>query len=98
MSQFDFDIKYVKGEYNKVADCLSRYLESDISADMHEFHDHVHANQRVDPEEEDLPLDQLQEIKERHVELHLMHAMTTGKVQKLHETREEREEQAAATL
>ena len=29
MSKFDFDITYVKGELNKVADCLSRYYESD---------------------------------------------------------------------
>ena len=29
MSRFDFNITYVKGEYNKVADCLSHYYESD---------------------------------------------------------------------
>jgi len=29
MSCFDFNITHVKGEYNKVADCLSRYYESD---------------------------------------------------------------------
>ena len=35
MSKFDFNITYIKGEYNKVADCLSRYYENDTSADVH---------------------------------------------------------------
>jgi hypothetical protein len=55
MSRFDFDITYVKGEYNKVADCLSRYFESDTSADEHEFHDYVQADRKVDPDGDDLP-------------------------------------------
>ena len=52
MSRFDFDITYIKGEFNKVADCLSRYFESDTSADEHDFHDYVQADRRVDPEGE----------------------------------------------
>ena len=50
MSRFNFDITYIKGEYNKVADCLSRYFESDTSADEHDFHDYVQANRKVDPD------------------------------------------------
>jgi Holliday junction resolvase-like predicted endonuclease len=41
MVRFDFDITYIKGEYNKVADCLSRYHENDTSEDVVEFHDYV---------------------------------------------------------
>ena len=29
MSRYQFDITYVKGELNKVTDCLSRYFKSD---------------------------------------------------------------------
>jgi len=56
MSHFDFDITYVKGEYNKVADCLSRYYESNTAADVHAYHDYVQADLKVDPIGEDLPL------------------------------------------
>jgi hypothetical protein len=56
MSKFDFDITYIKGEYNKVADCLSRYYKNDTSADVHEFHDYVQADRRIDPKGEDLPM------------------------------------------
>jgi len=94
MSRFDFDITYVKGEYNKVADCLSRYFESDTSADEHDFHDYVQDDRKVDPEGEDLPMERLQEIKERRVEIRAMHAMTTRKNQKLREAQEIREEEA----
>ena len=54
MSQFDFDIMYIKGEYNKVADCLSRYYENDTSADVHEYYDYIQANLRINPTGEDL--------------------------------------------
>jgi hypothetical protein len=77
MSKFDFDITYIKGEYNKVADRLSRYYESDTSADVHKFHDYVQVDRRIDPDGEDLPMERLQEVKEREVEIRAMHAMET---------------------
>ena len=77
MARFDFDITYIKGEYNKVADCLSRYYENDTSTDVHEYHEYVHADRLIDPEGEDLPMDRVQEIKERRVEIGAMRAMET---------------------
>ena len=41
MSRFNFNITYVKGELNKVADCLSRYYENDIHVDIHNVHNYV---------------------------------------------------------
>jgi hypothetical protein len=55
MSRFDFDITYVKGEYNKVADCLSHYDENDTPEDVVEFHDYVQIDRKLDPNREDLP-------------------------------------------
>jgi len=46
MSIFDFDITYVKGELNKVADSLSRYFKSNIHADTHDIHEYVQADAR----------------------------------------------------
>ncbi|TFK57855.1 hypothetical protein BDN72DRAFT_734779, partial [Pluteus cervinus] len=48
MSKFDFDITYVKGEFNKVADCLSRYFESDSPGEHHDVHEYVNADQQID--------------------------------------------------
>jgi hypothetical protein len=72
MSRFDFDITYVKGEHNKVADCLSRYYESDMVADVHGMHEYVQIDRRIDPNGEDLPLERLQEVKERVLEIRSM--------------------------
>jgi hypothetical protein len=77
LSQFDFDITYFKGEYNKVADCLSQYFESDTSADEHGLHDYVQADQRIDPDGEDLPKGRLQEITSHKVEVRAMNTATT---------------------
>jgi len=41
MSRFTFDITYIKGELNKVADCLSRYYESDTIQDVHMYDEYV---------------------------------------------------------
>ncbi|KAG6881060.1 hypothetical protein C0993_003010, partial [Termitomyces sp. T159_Od127] len=64
-----FDITYVKGELNKVADCLLQYFESDTCDDVHDAHDFVQADKRIDPDGEDLPLHWFQEIAEHQVEI-----------------------------
>ena len=87
MSRFDFNITHVKGEYNKVADCLSRYYESDTAADVHAYHNYSQADLKVDPIGKDLPLAQYQEVVERTVEIHAMHAMETRRSQRLQEAK-----------
>lgn len=63
LSQFNYTITYVKGQTNKVADCLSRYYESDQEDEMHPYDEYVTANARLDPEGEDLPFSRLREVK-----------------------------------
>jgi len=41
MSRFTFDITYIKGKLNKVADCLSRYYENDTIQDVHMYDEYV---------------------------------------------------------
>lgn len=62
LSRFQFDITYVKGELNKIADCLSRYYESDTPADKHAVHDFVNADVRIDRDGDDLPRPRYAEV------------------------------------
>lgn len=94
MSRFDFDITYVKGDYNKVADCLSRYYESDTSADIHAAHDYVQADSRIDPHGEDLPAERFREITERVVEIRAMRATELRRSKRIAEQQEERVREA----
>ena len=55
LSRFDFNVTYVKGQYNIVADCLSRYYTSDLPGETHADHLYVSADQRLDPDGNDLP-------------------------------------------
>src|ERR1700683_4009885 len=52
---FDYNIQYVKGTNNKVADSLSRYYQSDTWEDVHPSYHFVNADLQLDPEGEDLP-------------------------------------------
>ena len=62
LSKFNFDISYVKGELNKVADCSSQYYESDMSQDIHHVYDYVYADAWIDPEGDNLPLNALRNL------------------------------------
>jgi len=68
LARFDFNIRYIKGTLNKVADVLSRYYEHDCWTSMPELHDHVNANIRLDPEHDDLPREQVLKIEEQVIE------------------------------
>jgi hypothetical protein len=56
LSRFDYHIQYVKGVHNKVADCLSRYYESDQPDEIHARESYVHVDERLDPDQDDLPM------------------------------------------
>ncbi|KAG6858313.1 hypothetical protein C0995_000954, partial [Termitomyces sp. Mi166 len=74
MSRYQFDITYVKGELNKVVDCLLRYFESDTIDDVHNVYDYVQVDKQIDPEGEDLPLHRFHKIVKKRVEIRAMQA------------------------
>ncbi len=85
MSCFNFDITYIKGENNKVADCLSQYYENDTWDKSHNVQEYVRADARIDPGGEDLPSDRYQEMREKSVEIHAMHKATVCRSCRLQE-------------
>jgi hypothetical protein len=62
LSQFDYDIQYVKGSSNQVADSLSQFYQSDTDNDVCQMYDYVNADLILDPEGEDLPWNRIVEI------------------------------------
>ena len=55
LAQFDYNITYVKGETNLVADTLSRYHENDHWDKATNKSQYVNADLCLNPEGEDLP-------------------------------------------
>jgi hypothetical protein len=62
LSRFQYEVMHVPGVLNKVADCLSRYYENDWYDEVHEPHNYVSADLRLDPNREDLTELRMQEI------------------------------------
>jgi hypothetical protein len=85
MSQFDFDITYIKGKLNKVADCLSRYYENDTESDAYKPYEYVRADTRIDPTGEDLPIPRFQEITEKTIEIWALQEGELRRSQRLQE-------------
>lgn len=95
MARFDFDITYVMGEDNKVADCLSRYYENDELDEVHSVNEYVRADVRMDPSGEELPMERAQEWRTRAVEMRAMETMQVRRSRRLQERQEVREIEAA---
>ena len=72
--RFSFDITYIKGELNKVADCLSRYYENDTPQDVHQYNEYVRADAQIDPTREDLPPQRFKEVTEHVIKICAMKA------------------------
>lgn len=73
MSRFDFNIQYVEGKLNKVADALSRYHEHD-SWEKEDLppEEYVNADARLDPDHEDIPWVRLLELQQPAAELNAL--------------------------
>jgi hypothetical protein len=55
-------MQYLKGEKNKVADCLSRYFANDKPDERHDISAYVNADARLDPDGEDLTIARAAEL------------------------------------
>ena len=77
LARFDFDITYVKGTLNKVADALSRYYESDTWYDARHIDEYVNADVRIDRDMEDLPPERVDELVTGQVEMHATRVVQT---------------------
>src|SRR6266481_700406 len=56
ISRFNFTIQHMDGVTNRVADCLSRYYETDGPDDHHQEHEFVSADSQLDLDGELLPI------------------------------------------
>jgi hypothetical protein len=64
LSHFKYEVMHVPGEQNKVTDSLSQYYENDRFNEVHEPHEYVTSDVRLDPKHEDLTELCLQELGE----------------------------------
>src|ERR1700720_1939973 len=62
-SRFDYDIQYIKGTRNRVADSLSRYYQLDTDEDNRPSYDYVTVDAQLNPEGEDLLWSRMIEVR-----------------------------------
>ena len=98
LSRFDYDIQYIKGQLNKVADALLRYYESDTWFDAHPLNKYVNADVWLDWEMDHLSPEQVDDIQSRKVEMHttwVESTLTTQCSKQLLDKKEARDLEAA---
>ena len=92
--RFMFNITYIKGNLNKVTDCLSWYYKSDMIQDIHQYDEYIQADAHIDPAGKDLPAQQYKEITERVIKICAIkedeHCCSTH----IHERKEQRDIEA----
>ncbi|KAK2459808.1 hypothetical protein APHAL10511_008129 [Amanita phalloides] len=64
LSQYNFGMKYLKGEKNKVVDSLLCYYSNDRPDEVHDISTYVNAVSRLDPEGDNLPSNRQDELLE----------------------------------
>ena len=96
--RFTFDITYIKGDLNKVADCLSQYYENDTIEDVYQYDEYVRADARIDPTGEDLSAQRFKEMSEHVIKIRAMKAKKEQYSQRLRERLEQRDLEAEEML
>jgi len=89
LSRFTFDITYIKGDLNKVADCLSWYHKNDIIEDVYQYNKYVRADAWIDTMGEDLSAQRFKEMSEHVIEIRAMKAKEERYSWRLHERLEQ---------
>ena len=77
LSCFDYNIQYMKGQLNKVADALSWYYKSDTWYDVHPPDKYVNVDVWLDQEMDHLSPEQLEELLLKKVEMHTARVEST---------------------
>ena len=94
MSRFKFDITYIKGDLNKVTDCLSHYYENDTVQDVHLYNEYVHEDTHIDPAGEDLPTQRCKELMDHVNEMRAIHEHEHQHSKCLHKCKEQHDIEA----
>ena len=87
--RFTTDITHIKGDLNKVADCLSQYYKSDTIEDVHMYDEYVCMDACIDLTGEDLPAIWFREMMNQTIVICAMHEHKHRHSTCLHEQKEQ---------